>query len=120
MKRVAKGRALQDHLRTLIVPRNCNANREVSASLQQQFNNRNTCIFPLGYGMKDGRLSADAGIVDSRTRVDVSSQVEEEPNGFQILVLRRHVQQRRTLQRQHAASGRPEYGIAQLLLAIAL
>ena len=95
-QRVPKWGALEDFIGTFIVSRNFGTNGEVGASVQQESNDRNAGIFVLSRRMKNRGLPADTRMVDRRARIDVCSQVEQELGCLQVLVIRRHVQQRGT------------------------
>src|ERR1700683_975436 len=53
--------------------------------------------------MKNRGLSSDASFIDCRTGIDVCSAIQKEPRGFDVSVFRRHMQQSRSFEREHAS-----------------
>src|SRR5262245_34852505 len=62
----------------------------------------------LRHRMEDWRLPANAGLLHRCPRIDIGAALQQQPDGLNIAILGRYVQQCSSLEREVASAGGPK------------
>lgn len=88
---IAKRRALHDLALSFVVPGQSHTHRQIGAASDEQLGHGEAVVAELRDRMEDGRVSADTGLVDRGTGVDVGTTVEKQRCRRRSTVLGGHV-----------------------------